>query len=216
MNETSVHVVITDVRKGDRLHASSVVNVPSGVGLARFRAAALSECCRFVNRPCAIRKHGDYGCRVPTGWTKASSGAQTRQSALWNHRSRDGGTESRSGIVNWGPSARRKAGGISHKSPVADRSSDGVIVSDEAGGQHNRWRSQGPLGECVVSEAGSAAGRKPDYGIQTRSDETSTVVESKFRVWERRVRLTARLKPYWGKPAVRNLRGGRGNVGTAW
>ena len=28
---------------------------------------------------------------------------------------------------------------------------------------------------------------------------------------QRRSRLTARLEPYWGKPAVRNLRGGGGN-----
>jgi len=46
------------------------------------------------------------------------------------------------------------------------RSSDVAIVSDEAGGQQNRWRSQGPLGRCVVSEAVSAAGQKPDYGIK--------------------------------------------------
>ena len=48
MNETRVHVVITDVWKSDQPPASSVVNVPSGAGQARFRAAALSECCRFV------------------------------------------------------------------------------------------------------------------------------------------------------------------------
>ena len=28
--------------------------------------------------------------------------------------------------------------------------------SQEAGGQNNRWRSQGPLGGCVVSEASRA------------------------------------------------------------
>jgi hypothetical protein len=49
MNETRVHVVITDVRRSDPLHASSVVNVPSRAGQARFRAAALSQRCSFVN-----------------------------------------------------------------------------------------------------------------------------------------------------------------------
>ena len=86
--------------------------------------------------------------------------------ASWGHRSRDGGTESSSSGVNWGPSAGQRAVGITKKPAVAGRSSDVAIVSEEAGGQHNRWRSQGPLGRCVVSAAVSAARRKPDYGIK--------------------------------------------------
>jgi hypothetical protein len=35
MDETRVHVVITDVRKSDRPHASSVVKVPSGSGASK-------------------------------------------------------------------------------------------------------------------------------------------------------------------------------------
>ena len=50
MNETSVHVVITDLREREPTQASSVVNVPSRAGQARFRAAASSECCRFVKQ----------------------------------------------------------------------------------------------------------------------------------------------------------------------
>src|SRR6266704_1009002 len=49
MNEMRVHVVITEVSKSDQRHESSVVNVPSRAGQARFRAAALSERCSFVN-----------------------------------------------------------------------------------------------------------------------------------------------------------------------
>ena len=40
MSETSAHVVIADVREGDRTHASSVVKVPTGEGQARFWAVA--------------------------------------------------------------------------------------------------------------------------------------------------------------------------------
>jgi hypothetical protein len=98
---------------------------------------------------------------------------------------------------------------------VADRSSDVAIVSEEAGGQNNRWRSQGPLGGCVVSEAVSAARRKPDYGSKTRTEEISTVAAYKRRE-PRRSLLTARLKPYWGKPTVRNFRGGGGNESMVW
>jgi hypothetical protein len=150
---------------------------------------------------------GSSGCRTPAGWVKARSGAQTRQSASWSHRSRDGGTESSSGGVKWGTSVGSRTAGIGHKPVVAGRGSDVAIVSKEAGGQKNRWRSQ--LDGCVVSEAGSAAGRKSDYGSNARGrDLRCGSVEVGG---QRRSRLTARLEPYWGKPAVRNLRGGGGN-----
>jgi hypothetical protein len=130
-----------------------------------------------------------------------------RWEAPGGHRGKDGGTESSPSRVNWGPSARPRADGLSmHKPAVARRSADVAIVSDEVGGQNNRWRSQGPLGGCVVSEAVSAARRKPDYGTKTRTAEISTVAAYKWRE-PRRPLLTARLKPYWGKPAVRNFRG---------
>ena len=179
MSETRVHVVITDVRKSDRPHVSSVVNVLSGAGQARFRAAALSECCRFVNRPHVVRKCGKCGCRARTGWAKAKPGVQARRSASWSHRSRDGGTESSSGRVNWGTSVRRRAVGIYPKPAVADRSSDVAIVSDEAGGQNNRWRSQGPLGGWVGSGAVRAAWARARLRKETRSEEISTGTVSK-------------------------------------
>ena len=167
MDEMSVHVVIADVRSSDRSHASSAVNVPSEAGPTRFRAAALSECCRFVTRPHATRSVEKHGCRAPHEWAKATPGARTRRGATWSHRSKDSGTESSTDGVNWGTSARlERAVGINQKPTVSNRSSDVVIVSDEAGGQYNRWRSQGPLDRCVASEAVSAAGRKSDYGIQ--------------------------------------------------
>ncbi len=166
MDETRVHVVIADVRRSDPSPASSAVKVPSGAGQARFRAAALSERCSFVNGATHSPVCGSSGCRTSAKWVKATSGVKTRWSATWSHRSRGGGTESSSGRVNWGTAARPKATGINKKPAVANRSSDVVIVSDEAGGQYNRWRSQGPLGRCVASEAVSAAGRKSDYGIK--------------------------------------------------
>jgi hypothetical protein len=215
MSETRVHVVITDVRKSDRPHASSVVNVLSGAGLARFRAAAERECCRFVNRPHAVRMCGNCGCRVPTGWAKATSGVPTRWSTSWSHRSRDGGTESSSGRVNWGTSVRRRAVGINPKPAVADRSSDVAIVSDEAGGQNNRRRSLGPLGGWVVSDAVRAAWARARLRKQNALGKDLHCGHVKAPERGRRARLTARLKPYWGKPAVRNFRGGRGNVWMA-
>ena len=212
MSKTRTHVVIADVRKGDQPHASSAVNVPTGAGQARCRAAALSECCRFVNRPHVVRLCGHCGCRARTGWAKAKPGVQTRRSASWNHRSRDGGTASSSGRVNWGTSVRRRAVGINPKPAVAGRSSDVAIVSDEAGGQNNRWRSQGPLGGWVVSEAVRAAWAQARLRKENALGRDLHCGRVKAPDWGRRARLTARLKPYWGKPTVRNFRGGRGNV----
>jgi hypothetical protein len=55
--------------------------------------------------------------------------------------------------------------GIDHKPMRKAGDSDVAVVSDEAGGQNNRWRSQGPLAGRVASETVSAAGRKSDYGV---------------------------------------------------
>ena len=134
MDEMSVHVVIADVRSSDRSHVSSAVNVPSEAGPTRFRAAALSECCRFVTRPHATRSVEKHGCRAPHEWAKAKPGRRTRRGATWSHRSKDSGTESSTDGVNWGTSARlERAVGINQKPTVSNRSSDVVIVSDEAG-----------------------------------------------------------------------------------
>ena len=108
MDEMSVHVVIADVRSSDRSHASSAVNVPSEAGPTRFRAAALSECCRFVKRPHVSRSVAINGCRALNEGAKAKPGTRTRRGATWSHRSKDSGTESSTDGVNWGTSARRE------------------------------------------------------------------------------------------------------------
>ena len=160
MNETSVHVVITDVRKDDRPHASSVVNLPSGAGLARFRAA-LSECCRFVKQATRSPVCGEEWLPRPDRMGEGQARDASSWAACWNHRSRDSGTESSSSGVNWGPSVGQRAVGIRHKPTVVGRSSDVAILSDEAGGQNNRWRSQGPLDESArISIRHARMGRK--------------------------------------------------------
>jgi hypothetical protein len=167
MKEIRVHVVITDVPKSDQRHESSVVKVPSGAGQARFRAAALSQRCSFVHwatlRPVCGLKWLPNPCKMGEGQVRRLD----LSSAHGSHRSRGGGTESNPGRVNWGTSARQRSRWHKTKKlAVAGRSSDVVIVSDEADGQYNRWRSQGPLGRCVVSDTVSAAGRKSDYGTK--------------------------------------------------
>ena len=166
MNAIRVHVVITDVPEGDRRHASSVVNVPSRAGQARFRAAALSERCSFVNGTTRSLVCGEEWLPNPCRKGEGQARRIDLSSAPGSHRSRGGGTESNLGGVNWGTSGRRCSHRHTPKPVVAARSSDVAIVSNEVGGQYNRWRSQGPLGRCVASEAVSAAGRKSDYGTK--------------------------------------------------
>jgi len=148
---------------------------------------------------------------LPNLFRKGEGQARSASSlwAHWSHRSRDDGTESSSGRINWGPCASLEPRAISIKLAVARRSSDVAIVSQEAGGHYNRWRSQGPLDRRAVSEAASAAGAQARLRNKTRAEEIAAVAA--YKLQQRRLPLTACLEPYWGKPAVRNLRGGGGN-----
>ena len=111
MNEMGVHVVITDVPKSDQRHESSVVNVPSRAGQARFRAAALSQRCSFVN---GATRSLVCGLKWLPNLYRMGEGQARRldsSSARGSHRSRGGGTESNPGRVNWGtPGGRRPVG----------------------------------------------------------------------------------------------------------
>ena len=211
MDEMSVHVVIADVRPSDRPHASSAVNVPSEAGLARFRAAALSECCRFVKRPHASRSVAINGCRALNEGVKAKPGTRARRWATWNHRSKDSGTESSSDRVNWGTSGSLAADGISTQTGGEGQ---------KLGCGHSKprgWRTEQPLAEpratgrvCGVRSQSCRLDASPTTEL-TRLGQIATVSASKRPLRRRRVHLTACLKPYWGKPAVRSFRGGRGN-----
>src|SRR2546427_1501114 len=212
MDEMSVHVVIADVRQSDLPHASSAVNVPSEAGLARSRAAALSECCRFVKRSHATRSVANNGCRALNEGAKAKPGSQARWMATWNHRSKDSGTESSSDRVNWGTSGSPAADGIRIQTGGEDQ---------KLGCGHSKprgWRTEQPLAEpratgqvCGVRSQACRLDASPTTEL-TRLGQIATVIASKPPLRWRRVQLTACLKPYWGKPAVRNFRGGRGNA----
>ncbi len=199
MDEMSVHVVIADVRQSDPPHASSVVNVPSEAGLARFRAAALSECCRFVKRPHASRSVAINGCRALNEGVKAKPGMRPRRLATWNHRSKDSGTGSSPDRVNWGTSG----------SPVAD----GIRTQTGGEGQklgcgHSKlrgWRTEQPLAEpratgrvCGVRSQSCRLDASPTTEL-TRLGQIATVSASKRPLRRRRVHLTACLKPVLGK-----------------
>ena len=95
------------------------------------------------------------------------------------------------------------------------RGSDEAIVSDDVTGQNNPMPSQGPLGR----NARAGLCQPSHSGRQTadRIDRATTVYTRPPVRGAAKVTAGATgLKPYWGKPAVRNFREGRGNVMLVW
>jgi hypothetical protein len=147
------------------------------------------------------------GCRVPADWTKTSAGGVATVICTRSaHRGTEDGMHEQTRRLNWGPTRGRSLRQTKQIScRRATSGSDEAIVSDDLGGQHNRLASQGPLDGSVgqpsppllrASAIGEGQPTWPPYKPSLR----------------RRSAATSRLKPYWGKPAVRNFRGGRENT----
>ena len=161
---------------------------------------------------------GKSGCRAATDVAKATpamkgssyavAGATGVRAAAWRQRTNR---------VNWGPSA---AGGLVLQP-------DGIIHNPLGGRQRRRCghskqrsgRTIQPAGEpratglaVVVRSSRCRLVARPTTD-NTPGTEMATVTAYKRartrpRRWPWR---QAGLKPYWGKPTVRNFRGGRGN-----
>src|SRR4029453_19274508 len=100
-------------------------------------------------------------------------------------------------------------------------------LSEDGPGQHNPDPSEGPWGGGRPTlHGGASAGQRPGPVRDTRPDPE--VHEGRRQTGRQQVYAGSRLKPltfgkappdrpafqpYWGKPAVRNERGDRGNVG---
>ena len=126
---------------------------------------------------------------------------------------RDEGT----GRVNWGPSG---AGGL-------DPQLDGIIHNPSGRRQRRRCghskrrssRTLQPGGESratglvvVVRSSRYRLGASPTTESTPGNEiPTVTAYKSARTRWRRWSWREASLKPYWGKPAVRNFRGGGGN-----
>jgi hypothetical protein len=106
------------------------------------------------------------------------------------------------------------------------RDSDAAIVSDDPVGQHNPLASQGPLDwsvlamdPVILSErtiGGACGGRVMAYKWAVVRCRCVSYANGRATCWRRSPWLISGLKPYWGKPAVRNFRGGGGNVCKVW
>ena len=87
-------------------------------------------------------------------------------------------------------------------------------LSEDGPGQHNLVRSEGPWGKAEGRLHGSAHKHiVPDtvQGMNGESREHEGQMANQFT--GQALSESPALKPYRGKPAVRNFRGGDGNVG---
>jgi hypothetical protein len=95
-----------------------------------------------------------------------------------------------------------------------------VRLSVDGPGQKNPDRSEGPWGRAAESlkRRCTNAHRLPaQNGDQTRAagstKDDGKLIDARIASPGKALSDTPALKPYWGKPAVRNFREGNGNVG---
>ena len=155
---------------------------------------------------------GQCGCRVCAKVTKTRAvGVVTVANTRPVRRGTGDGMHEQTRRLNWGPTRRRKVWQTKKIScRMVTSGSDEAIVSVDLAGQHNRSASQGPLDRvakgCPIPRPSGPCPSGP------------LVDGNEPRFWpciswcQRRSRLNPCLKPYWGKPAVRNFRGGAGNT----
>src|SRR5215467_4829625 len=105
-----------------------------------------------------------------------------------------------------------KASGISResvKSGCAREWSGWGQVSEDGPGQHNPDRSEGPWGRAVVPLARRCS---ISASFLTQRPQQRARRAPANQIAGKAAPEIPALKPYRGKPAVRNLRGGNGNV----
>src|SRR5215469_277029 len=215
------HLVITDVEeRGDPLHGSSVVKVLAGAGQATPPGRSAKRTPQKLrNTTHVIRKTWTEVIaellstrRRPVSGRKKSSealpGITGVQAAAWGERI---------DRVNWGPSA---AGEL-------DSQPEGIMHKPEGGRQRRRCGHSKQRAGRTTQPAGEPRATGPVVEVRslrcrlvarpttdtTPGTEIPTVTAYKpaRQRWRRWPWHQAGLKPYWGKPAVRNFRGGGRN-----
>jgi hypothetical protein len=166
------------------------------------------------------------GCRATAKLAKATTVGEA--TAICNrsvHRGPGDGTYEQTHRLNWGPSLFLPARDVGIDSEfiscrLEGRGADEVVVSIDPSGHYNPVASQGPLDRIV---SGNFLFSLPlrgglDRKVHDRWKTNGTLAAYKlfcFVAARRRSRLNSCLKPYWGKPAVRNFRGGGENTGIS-
>jgi hypothetical protein len=116
-----------------------------------------------------------------------------------------------------------KASGISRtavKSGCACEWGGWGRLSVDGPGQKNPDRSEGPWGRAAEAVRTEVFQRATSPGTERGSDEEAGSTRDEGKLIDARAASHGKalsdqpaLKPYWGKPAVRNFREGNGNVG---
>src|SRR5436190_8133593 len=216
---TMNHPVIADLDIwGDPVQESSVVKVLAGAGQATPAGRSIERMLQLRYASHLVGSRGNCGCRAAPNAAKAiplrkaSSYALTGTTGVRATAWGEG-----TGRVNWGPSAAGgsvpQPDGISHN-PLGGRQRRRCGHSKRRSGRTiqpvGEPRATGPA--VVVRSSRCQLVARPTMD-KTPGNEIPTVTAYKpmllhVRRWLWR---QAGLKPYWGKPTVRNFRGGRGN-----
>ena len=218
---TIAHLVITDVdERGDPIHASSVVKVLAGAGQATpLGRSAKRTPQKLRNTTHAIRKTWNNVIAEPLStWRRPMSGRKISSRALSGITGVQAAARGeRIGRVKWGPSAASEQ--VSRP--------DGIMHKPEGGRQRRRCGRSNQRSGWTTQPAGEP--RATGLAVRVRSlrcrlvarpitdptlwteIRTVTAYKPAWRRWRRWPWRQAGLKPYWGKPAVRNFRGGGRN-----
>jgi hypothetical protein len=204
--------------RGDPAHESLVVEVLAGVGQATHPGRSIKRTLQLRYTAHVIRNRGNCGCRAGTDVAKAAPAAKKSsravagttgvQTAAWGERT--------SG-VNWGPSAAGEQ--VSQPDGIIHKPSGGPQRRGCGHSKRRTGRTIQPAGEpratglvVVVRSSRCRLVARPTTDRTPRTEIPTVAAYKQARTRLRRwPPQEASLKPYWGKPAVRNFRGGRGN-----
>jgi hypothetical protein len=166
------------------------------------------------------------GCRATAKLAKATTvGEATAKCNRPVHRGTGDGTYEQTRRLNWGPSLFLPVRDVRIDSEfiscrLEGRGADEVVVSVDPPGHYNPVASQGPLDRIVSGNfllsfpSRGSLDRKVHYRWKTNGALAAYKLIC-FAADQRRSRSNSCLKPYWGKPAVRNFRGGGENTGIS-
>ena len=211
------HLVIIDVgSRGGPAHASSVVKVLAGAGQATAPGRSIKQKLPLRYATHQTRRGRNCGCRAKAKMAKAIPTTKTSSNAVVGATGvRATAWGGRIGRASWGPSVAGglvpQPGGISHK-PLGGRQRRSCGHS-----KRRACRTAQPVGEPRAtglavgvrsSRCGLGASLTTEPTPEPKTPTGADYKPARMR-WRRWPRPQASLKPYWGKPAVRNSRGGQ-------
>jgi hypothetical protein len=211
--------VIADLGfRGDPAQASAAVHVRTGAGPATPPGRSMKRSLPLRDTTRAFRKRGTWGGRASAKVAKATPAAQTSLSAAAGTPGvRTTAWGERTGGVNGGPSG---AGGrVPQPDGIIQKPPGGAPRRGGGQSQRRADRTAQPDGEPRAPGLAVAVRcTRCRWVARPTTDKppgaeipTVTAYQRARGRWRRWPWREAGLKPYWGKPTGRNLRGGGGN-----